>query len=140
MKNAFLLLLAAIPLLAADTETATLVNGRGWAGMNDSSKAFYVRGVYDCAMAPFTVNLKEPGGLDIGILIDMAGTTFGEMAKAVDGFYSDSLNMRIPVIWALMWVKSKHDGASPEILERYAANLRAKFNSQYEPVKPTPLK
>jgi hypothetical protein len=138
MKSAVLVFLLAISMVAADTETASLTNGRGWVGMNDSSKAFYVRGVYDCAMAPFDVDLKEATAFDIGTRIYMPGTTFVEMAKAVDGFYSDSLNMRIPVIYALMWVKTKHDGTAPEILEQYAATLRAKFSIQHEPGKSTP--
>jgi hypothetical protein len=143
MKTAFLvllLLLAAIPLLAADPEfeTGGYLNGRGWQTFDLSSRSLYLRGVVDGAswVTRFCSSKDFPSV--IADSITMIGITWGEMAKAVDGFYSDSLNMRVPVIDVLEWVKMKHDGATPQALEEKAANLRAKFNIQHEPVKPTP--
>ena len=135
-----LLLVVAVPTLAVDTETAGLMNGRAWVDMNDGLKTLYVRGMYDCALAPFlspwSIPAKTPGAGDIITSIEMVGTTFGEMAKAVDVFYSDSLNLRVPVVYAMMWVKNKHDGDPPKLLEEYAAALRSRFNIEHQPVKP----
>jgi|HubBroStandDraft_6_1064221.scaffolds.fasta_scaffold87266_2 hypothetical protein len=63
--------------------------------------------------------------------IEMEGTTVGEMAKALDAFYSDSLNRRIPIVAALQRVKMKHDGATRQALEDQAAKRRGAFNMQH---------
>lgn len=136
MKWASLLLLAAIPVLATDSnfETGSLVNGRGWASMNRDMKVSYLHAVYDCAqVAPmFTPGSKQGSG--IMSTIDMEGTTFDETSKAIDSFYGESMNGRVPIIFALQWVRMKHDGASTTALEQKAATFRSFFNA----VKTTP--
>jgi len=136
MRGAFLVLLAAIPMFAADAdfETGSLVNGRGWASMNRDMKVSYLHAVYDCAQVAPMLTPGSKQGSGIMSTIDMEGTTFDEMSKAIDSFYGESLNGRVPIIFGLQWVKMKHDGASTTALEQKAATFRAFFNA----VKNTP--
>jgi hypothetical protein len=83
-------------------------------------KAIYVRGVYDAFRLADLMNKCATMYKDSS----MPGASYLEVAKALDSFYSDSLNARIPVIDVLRLVKNKSDGASAEQLDTQAAALR----------------
>ena len=138
MKKA-LVLLAAIPMLvaAADWETGSLMNGRGWSGMSEYAKATYLRGAYDCAAVALALNPMPDKKVDIFYRIEITGSSLAEIAKAIDAFYSDSMNSRIPIVSAMAWVKMKHDGSTPQTLEETLAKLRSIWNGFAKP-NPTP--
>jgi hypothetical protein len=124
-----LLLVSAVALglnlvaFAADSDdrfTLGGLNGRGWSGLSESEKVCYLRGIYDGV--GLVNDLKTLRRLTDAVWVDVPHE---EIAQAVDAFYADSLNRRIPVISALTWVKRKSKGATASELDQMAARIRA---------------
>ena len=132
---AVLFFVALTPAFADDNDyllTAGCLNGRGWSALDESSKAMYVRGIYD-GMQLLSLFDQDPELKIIRRLNDAAvlvGVPLKEIAQAVDLFYADSLNRRIPVYAAPTWAKLKSGGATAAQLEPVASSLRALFNPE----------
>ena len=107
------------------------LNGRAWAVFTAYEKRTYIWGAYDAlqfanaANSPGAVGLPGNPGRQPDIVID--GLTAQEVAKVVDGFYSDAANVRVPVFWTLIWAKRKVAGDSVADLDKMAAQFRAVF-------------
>jgi hypothetical protein len=53
---------------------------------------------------------------------------YGEIASEIDKFYEETLNIRIPVPVAYLWVIDKLKGTNPALLEERLVNLRQDYN------------
>jgi hypothetical protein len=100
--------------------TSWQFNGHGWLTMTPPQKLSYLRGMYDGLSLG-----QEAGGLIAKA--PMQGMTFGEIRTALDAFYADASNVRIPVLFAHVWLKHKVGGASPQELDAEAAKFRRMF-------------
>lgn len=58
----------------------------------------------------------------------ISGFRFSDLVEQIDTFYSDSANLRIPVIEAYRYILARLKGVSPEELGRRAAKLRKQYN------------
>ncbi len=98
-------------------ETAGAWNGRAWNKMNTVMKVAYLRGDSESdGLCQLTANAHSRWP---------APLTFGEIAKAVDLFYTEPTKAPVPVVFgALAYVKRKADGANESELNRLAAELR----------------
>jgi hypothetical protein len=52
------------------------------------------------------------------------GTSYGDVVLAIDKFYEDTTNTRIPIVYAFEYVGNKIKGAPPADLETLLASLR----------------
>ena len=121
-----------------DKETAaikgTIVrNGRTWRGLDKRAKIMLLVGIADGAalMRRDLFVLQHDGNPDLQRVFDnltVTGFEFGDIAAQVDTFYSDSANIRIPVIEAYKYVMARLKGASTSELERSVTTLRQTYN------------
>jgi hypothetical protein len=120
------LVLTSVAFAADSDDRLTLggLNGLGWSGLSEPEKVCYLRGIYDGI--GLVGDLKTLRYLTDAIWVDVPHE---EIARAVDAFYADSLNRRIPVISALTWVKRKSNGATASELDQMAARIRASVKS-----------
>jgi hypothetical protein len=41
--------------------------------------------------------------------LNLAGLSYGEIAAALDAFYANSSNVRVPILFAFKWVKLRNE-------------------------------
>jgi hypothetical protein len=109
-----------------------VANGRAWGVLPLQAKITFIVGLQEGWLLVL-MRMKEVGGQDISALWENArdyaiDLTRSEIAKQVDSFYSDSANVRVPVVEAYRYIHRKVKGASPEELARIAADLRRTYN------------
>lgn len=83
--------------------TCGMINGRMWNDINGDSKTFYLHGLKE-ANVIFATFGKSP------IRLFSEEFTTGETKKALDQFYTNPVNVRIPVTFAINVVKYLFDG------------------------------
>lgn len=121
-----------------DNRFVKVVNGRGWNKMPKAQQVGAMHGIHEgMLLMANEMSYKESVPSErIMNAIDRHYTpdsSMSEDAAGVTAFYSDSTNMRLPIIEAYRFVKMKAVGATPEELGRYLANLRKKYNQTVKP-------
>ncbi len=126
----FLFVFASI--LAAQGEDAMLTrskwNGKFWNALTSDAKSGYISGYSEgvlmgCAVFAFDAKCLErmhehwPSNM-----------TNVDAVKAVDQFFSDTANVRIPLRWGLHWVLRKIGGASISTLDSDLSAMRKQYN------------
>ncbi len=115
-----------------DISSARLLNGHAWLDMTMLQKATYLRGVYDGVLqARYILAASKDKEAD-GQLAQVAirTMTFRETVIALDGFYADTSNVAVPIVYAHEWLKHKVGGASRSELDDEAAKLRSIFSKE----------
>ncbi len=122
-------ILLGICLCARSADSTGLRGGRDWLEMNTSEKFMYIHGAHDMAVAsPIFIFAKVQNEQKtlakeaIGALDDftLIGLYPSEVIGALDGFYANASNVRVPILLAIKWVKLKGNERDAE-----AARLRA---------------
>ncbi len=106
-------------------------NGRTWQHLDKQSRIMFLNGMQDGVM----LSLKEISGeIDsakiqrVLLATTVPGFQFSDIVKQVDVFYSDSANIRIPVLEAYMYSLQKMKGATNANLEHLMTQLRQTYN------------
>jgi hypothetical protein len=108
-------------------------NGRSWRGLDKQSKIMLLVGIAEGAvlMRRELFVLQHDGNPDLQRAFDnltISGFKYSDITAQVDTFYSDSANLRIPVIEAYKHVVARMKGASTSELERSVTALRQTYN------------
>ena len=87
------------------SDANSLLDGRAWVQMNTLAKLMYLRSAHDAvAIAP--VFMIAHGGIPDPLEeISFIGLSYAEVQAALDVFYTNSSNVRIPILMAFKWVK-----------------------------------
>lgn len=101
---------------------SSVLNGRAWQTMDMERHIAYIHGIRE------GLELAKREGLNWEYLYAPTGFLFSELAKQIDIFYSDSANLRIPVLEAYIYTKRKLRGDSPKELADFEALLRRTYN------------
>jgi len=108
-------------------------NGRSWQQMDMQTRILFLIGVQDGVALLFKqlssdVNVdKLQHGVD-GVII--SGFRWSDLAKQVDLFYSDSANIKIPIVEAYVYSLKKLKGADSTTLDQLVVQLRREYNQQ----------
>lgn len=97
-------------------------NGRAWQTLDSQSRIFYVNGIYEGLV------LARREGLDWDRGNAPSGFRMSEFVEQIDKFYSDSTNLRIPVIEAYVYTIRKLKGDSSKDLTDFETLLRKTYN------------
>ncbi len=122
----FLLLTVTITVAERQLDT-----GKDWNNWDLSHKAHYIAGFRDgialaiSGMGESTQKRNVEANLYLGDA--EASFSHGEFVTALNTFYADSSNLRIPIVTAYMYVIKKFKGASKDELDDMLARLRANF-------------
>ena len=117
--------------LSALMRTGVSMNGRVWDQLSLDGKMGYVVGaVESIGEVPF--HAKKDCACVGDALVETMKALYGEKAdalyvetvQAIDVFYKEPANKRVPVIGAMKYVARKMSGASKQELEEYKAALR----------------
>ena len=95
-------------------ETSGFKNGRFWDILTSTEKTCFLTGFMEGISSGFPSKVDEYA----------SGLSFAETKKALDQFYEDPSNAQVPVMSAMLVVKSKVQGATPEELARRIAAVR----------------
>ena len=111
--------------------SVSVTNGHAWKVLPRQAKITFIIGLEEGWLLVL-MQTKEGGGQNINALWESArGNSMGlmgsEIAKQVDSFYSDSANIRVPIVEAYRYIHQKVKGATPEELARLAAKLRQTY-------------
>jgi hypothetical protein len=101
---------------------ASVANGRVWKTLDMQNRITYLTGIDD------GLTLAKREGLNYDYLYEPTGFRFSEIAKQIDTFYADTVNLRIPVIEAHIYCKRKMKGDPPKDLADFEALLRKTYN------------
>jgi len=128
---------------AADQETWVQIgnyryhasNGRAWTVLDAQAKITFLVGIENgLALVPLQMQTEKRIDKSINdahassAYLTISGFRFGDLVSQVDSFYSDTANLKIPVIEAYRYVIKKMKGATSEELATSAANLRRIYN------------
>lgn len=97
-------------------------NGRAWQTLDSQSRMTYINGIYEGLV------LARREGLDWERLKRPSGFRMSDLVQQIDKFYSDSANLRIPVIEAYVWIIKKLKGDSSKDLADLETLLRKTYN------------
>jgi hypothetical protein len=139
----FALVIAATSVLSSyclaedEGETAVLLgtrgimtqNGRTWQQLDVRAKIMFVNGVQDGAtllLSHIPDSEKAQRAMDA---ITISGFRFSDIAKQIDLFYSDSANIRIPIVEAYKYALLKMKGSTDTDHDKLLADLRRKYNT-----------
>jgi hypothetical protein len=108
-------------------------NGRTWQTLDKQAKIMFLNGIQDGAVLLFkelfATNDSEDAHRVLGTLV-ISGFRFSDIVKQVDMFYSDSANIRVPVIEAYRYSLIKMKGSQNSELERIVTKLRQTYNQE----------
>jgi hypothetical protein len=112
------------------TLTAGFSNGRAWNVFTGEMKGAYLAGFMDSAMLASLLVTKDykPCRDAIEGPQSAPGMTNGEIIRALDQFYRDVTNVRIPISFAYLWTIQKYKGEDAAVLEARLSALRAAYN------------
>lgn len=104
-------------LIAQDSPymTGGLPNGRMWKTMSESSKGWFIRGIFT-GLSLCDDKTREGHAAYTH--------SFTEYVSVIDAFYQDAANASIEVVGAYEYATAKMKGATPKELEEYLAWLR----------------
>jgi hypothetical protein len=109
-------------------------NGRTWQNLDRQAKIMFFNGIQDGAILSFKELFAENASNDDARraldLVAISGFRFSDIVKQVDLFYSDSANIRAPIMEAYRYSLMKMKGAENSELERVLTNLRQTYNQQ----------
>ncbi len=97
-------------------------NGRAWQILGMQSRITYISGINNGLL------LAKREGLDDEYLELPTGFKMSDFVKQIDNFYSDSANLRIPIIEAYVYINRRLKGDSPKELADFEALLRRTYN------------
>lgn len=125
--------------------TFAQANGRLWINLTPEQKVTYLYALSDGIVAfyvitkfvendPATMPQSQQWAQDtqLGEAIDIfhsGSATIGEETQAVDQFYSDSANLRIPISWALSQFTLKVRGATADQLNARLTLARKRIDT-----------
>lgn len=118
-------------ICAAAADTNGLLSGADWLEITTAEKLMYIHAVHDVAVvSPIFVVTKVQKGREaaatetLGALNDfvLTGLYPREVMAALDGFYNNPSNVRVPTLLAIRWTKLKGSERDAE-----AARLRAAY-------------
>lgn len=131
-KRLLVIAFAVISLATAYAEDSTVTNGkpngRAWNAWSPDAKAGYIRGYSEgvligCAVYAFDMKCVEKAEASFPQRMN-----FGEIAEAVDQFFADVSNVRIPIRWGVPWVLRKLVGSNVRELEVELSTMRKQWN------------
>lgn len=97
-------------------------NGKAWQTLDLESRITYITGIYEGLV------LAEREGLDPERLKSPSGFRMSDLVQQIGKFYSDSVNLRIPVIEAYVYANKKLIGDSSKDLADLETFLRRTYN------------
>lgn len=97
-------------------------NGRAWQTLDAQNRAFYVNGIGEGLV------LAKREGLNWERVSPPLGFRMSDLVKQIDNFYSDSANLRIPIIEVYVYTIRKLKGDSAKELADFEALLRRTYN------------
>jgi hypothetical protein len=130
MKRAVFLIAAASLLASAQSAETPYMNeggyaiGRYWTVMGPAHKLAYVIGYREAIAALAYAEIPKEKQADVLKRMGGTGITNGEMRSAIDHFYADALNLRIPIWTAVMIVIEQANGLPPELTDSDIRNAR----------------
>jgi hypothetical protein len=135
MLGSLLALIAVKGAAAQEEKTDKLMNGRAWSELKPAIKIAWLTGVYEAVFVwGIDLQLLQRDNLPKGfkdvnaIFLNFPNSlTFGEIGESLDAFYTEPTNRRIPVLYALNWVKLKADGVPVQALKDWEAGMRGEF-------------
>ena len=101
---------------------SSVANGRAWQTSDFQDRITYIAGIY----AGLCLARRE--GLDWGRVNMPSGFSLSDLVDQIDIFYSDSANLRIPVIEAYVYTIRKLKGDSANESANFEALLRRTYN------------
>jgi len=117
-----------------------MTNGRMWKDMNRVQKVFYLQGYREGVTQGLTDAVPKGAAPDSDLAKAanaaaerLAGPlTFenGEMSDAIDHFFEDPLNVRIPVLMAIPIVVEQAHGKNPEEINQHIRDWRQVVNRE----------
>src|SRR5438552_1746656 len=115
------------PVRLSETFGVLAQNGRTWHSFDTQAKIVYLNGIQDGAVLLlkelFVTNLPDDGKRALDA-VTIPGFHFSDLVKQVDLFYSDSANVRVPIIEAYRYSIMKMKGAENSELDRVVNKLR----------------
>ncbi len=107
-----------------------LLNGKGWQQMGSSVKMSYMHGLFDGAFAFMLINSDLLPGADKPWTKFVADRkeTYKDTIDAIDSFYKDAGNARIPVIFAYVHHLMQGKGLKQEMIDEYVGKRLKEFD------------
>jgi hypothetical protein len=111
-------------------------NGRAWKLLNAQSKITFLNGIEEGIMLQLQeswTRFKSDSpskkiAEETSVSLMIRGFRFYDLVQQIDDFYSDTSNIRIPIVEAYKYTLRKLRGTSKQELENYTAKLRQKYN------------
>lgn len=106
-----------------------LANGAWWNGLNPHTKKAYMTGFKDGAFLFSSVAIKDVDqALEMWESIALPSLATYEDIKAIDEFYTDKANLKIPIINAYFHFILKSRGEAFEVTAKRVDDWRKEFN------------
>jgi len=115
-------------LLVGKTIFTKVQNGRVWHELDKQSKIYYLNGIQDGVTLFAKQDNSDAAASRAFDSFFIPGFHFSDVAKQVDLFYSDSANVRIPIIEAYKYSVLKMRGGKNFDLEQVIVRLRQTYN------------
>jgi hypothetical protein len=118
-------------VMVARTRSIMAANGRAWKSLDPQSKVAWLVGIEDGVTLLFKELFDEGNSEPTQRVLDavtIPGFRQSDIAKQMDSFYSDSANVRIPVLEAYRYSLLKMKGKKASDLEEVLVGLRQTYN------------
>ena len=109
-------------------------NGRTWRDLDRQSKIMWVDGTEEGIFFLMREVYSDASAADRALIeshatrLTVPGFHMSDIVQQIDTFYSDSSNLRVPVVDAYEYSMKKMHGAKQQDLEDYQAKLRQMYN------------
>lgn len=107
-----------------------LLNGNGWKQWDARAKIGYMHGMFDGGLAFMLINidlLPDAQKPWVKFVADPKAT-YQDTITAIDSFYGDAENMKIPIIFAYIYNVMRSRGFAPGAVDEYVGRWRKEFN------------
>lgn len=122
-----LLVLCATACLAqpnAPANTDGMNNGYLWDKGGPDEKRLYVTGIADGVFLQAVVAATKTGNTSPDVSLYPKGFLITDIVQGIDSFYKDRTNVKVPVLFAYLYVMTKIKGAPQQELDAMAARFR----------------
>lgn len=110
-------------------------NGYAWRQLDTQAKITFLMGITEGLNLLVLQMLNDKrtdksiqDAIDSALVLTISGFKFSDLVLQVDSFYTDTANLRIPVLEVYRHILQKMKGAEPAELAKHEATLRRLYN------------